>query len=172
MKKSVLLLFFLCSFIAAQDIKLFKNFGLDNPMSYKFVRTIAQDKDGFMWFGSSEGLARFDGYQYLSFHHDSTKPTSLTSDVISRILIDKKEKLWVATFGGGLNLYRKESQDFMHFTTKTKGGTISNDTINALFEDSEGKIWIGTENGLNILEQKEGSWQISWMKQELGNPNS
>ncbi|WP_223271587.1 two-component regulator propeller domain-containing protein [Colwellia hornerae] len=173
MKKTLLLLLiiFSCN-ISAQEVKLFKNFGIDNPMSYNFVRTIAQDEDGFMWFGSSEGLDRFDGHQTLSFHHDSAQPHSLSSNVISRILIDKQQRLWVGTFGGGLNLYREKSQDFLHFTSKTTNTTLTNDTVNALFEDSEGKIWIATENGVNILSTDEGKWSTQHIFQELGNPNS
>ncbi|WP_033081767.1 two-component regulator propeller domain-containing protein [Colwellia psychrerythraea] len=174
MKQKLLLLFFIIfNFNAiAQEVKRFKNFGLDNPMSYNFVRTIAQDQDGFMWFGSSEGLDRFDGHQSLSFHHDAALPNSLSSNVISRILIDKKQRLWVGTFGGGLNLFRAGSQDFIHFTTNTKQASLSNDTVNALFEDSEGKIWIGTENGLNIISTKDKQWSIKQIHQELGNPDS
>ena len=156
----------------AQEVKLFKNFGIDNPMSYNFVRTIAQDKDGFMWFGSSEGLDRFDGHKTLNFHHDSSQPTSLSSNVISRILIDNQQRLWVGTFGGGLNLYKAVNQDFLHFTTKTRNTTLSNDTVNALFEDSEGNIWVGTENGLNIISNHAGKWSTQKIFQELGNPNS
>ena len=143
-------------------------------MSYKFVRTIAQDKNGFMWFGSSEGLARFDGHKFLSFHHDNSIPNSLSSDVVSRIIIDKKERLWVATFGGGLNLYRESSQDFVQFSTKQSEALLTNDTINALFEDSKGKIWIGTENGLNIISEisagniGKSNWTVKHIKQEAG----
>ena len=158
--------------IIAQEVKKFKNFGIDNPMSYSFVRTIAQDKDDFMWFGSSEGLDRFDGHQTLNFQHDSSQPNSLSSNVISRIIIDKQQRLWVGTFGGGLNLYRPASQDFIHFTTKTKNTKLTNDTVNTLFEDSEGKIWIATENGLNILNPHKEKWSIQQVFQELGNPNS
>ncbi|WP_057830973.1 ligand-binding sensor domain-containing protein [Colwellia sp. TT2012] len=172
-KKLLFLLFVILNFNAfAQEVKRFKNFGIDNPMSYNFVRTIAQDKDGFIWFGSSEGLDRFDGHQSLSFHHDASLPNSLSSNVISQILIDKKQRLWVGTFGGGLNLFRESSQDFIHFTTNTKQASLTNNTVNALFEDSEGKIWIGTENGLNIISAKEKQWSITRIKQELGNPES
>ena len=158
--------------VTAQEFKRFKNFGVDNPMSYNFVRTIAQDKDGFMWFGSSEGLDRFDGHQTLNFHHDSALPNSLSSNVISRILIDKQQRLWVGTFGGGLNLYRPATQDFIHFTIKSTTATISNNTVNALFEDSEGKMWIATENGLNVLSSQDNKWSTQQIFQELGNPNS
>jgi ligand-binding sensor domain-containing protein/GGDEF domain-containing protein len=167
-----LLLINIHSSIIAQEVKKFKNFGIDNPMSYSFVRTIAQDKDDFMWFGSSEGLDRFDGHQTLNFQHDSSQPNSLSSNVISRIIIDKQQRLWVGTFGGGLNLYRPASQDFIHFTTKTKNTKLTNDTVNTLFEDSEGKIWIATENGLNILNPHKEKWSIQQVFQELGNPNS
>tara|TARA_R110001592_G_scaffold75691_2_gene229064 strand:- start:4071 stop:7232 length:3162 start_codon:yes stop_codon:yes gene_type:complete len=167
------LLFILLNFNTfAQEAKRFKNFGLDNPMYYNFVRTIAQDKDGFMWFGSSEGLDRFDGHQFLSFHHDAELPNSLSSNVISRIIINKKQQLWVGTFGGGLNLYRESSQDFYRFTTETKDNALTNDTVNALFEDSTGKVWVGTENGLNIITRDENRWSVNKIHQELGNPDS
>lgn len=162
----------------SKEVRLFKSFGIDNPMSYKFVRTIAQDKNGFMWFGSSEGLARFDGHKFLSFHHDNSMPNSLSSDVVSRIIIDKKERLWVATFGGGLNLYRESTQDFSQFSTKRNGALLTNDTINALFEDSEGKIWVGTENGLNIIsenksdEKSKSNWTIKHIRQRAGMASS
>jgi ligand-binding sensor domain-containing protein/GGDEF domain-containing protein len=156
----------------AQDLKLFKGYGVENPMSYKFVRTIAQDKNSFMWFGSSEGLHKFDGYKTISFHHDSAKKNSLSSDVTSRIFIDKKQRLWVATHGGGLNLYREDSQDFFHITTKTENIPLTNDTVNALFEDSRGQLWIGTDNGLNVLTTSNESWSIKHIVQNLGKPKS
>ncbi|MFT5635120.1 MAG: ligand-binding sensor domain-containing protein/GGDEF domain-containing protein [Cognaticolwellia sp.] len=153
----------------AQESKLFKSFAIDNPMSYKFVMTIAQDKDGFMWFGGQEGLHRFDGHQLLSFYNKTAVANSLSSNVISRVIIDSNQRLWIGTRGGGVNLYEPESKSFRHLTTKTKNAQISNDGINTLFEDSEGKIWIGTENGLNILTTVGESWGVVQIQQKLGN---
>ncbi len=163
---------FISPVISAQDLSILKSFGVNDPMSYQFVRTIAQDKDGFMWFGSQEGLHRYDGYQFLSFHHDANQATSLSSDLISRILVDSSQNLWVATRGNGLNLYRENTQDFMHITTKTKDAKLSDDNVNALFEDSDGKIWVGTENGLNIISVENSKWQVKQLFQELGNSQS
>ena len=156
-----------CNTLFAQESKLFKSFAIDNPMSYKYVMSIIQDKDGFMWFGGQEGLHRFDGHQLLSFYHDTSVDNSLSSNVISSIIVDTKQRLWIGTRGGGLNLYETESQSFRHLTTKTKNAQISNDGINTLFEDSEGKIWIGTENGLNILSIKGESWDVVQRQQKL-----
>jgi ligand-binding sensor domain-containing protein/GGDEF domain-containing protein len=168
----LLLILFVSSVLNAQDLSLLKSFGVNDPMSYQFVRTISQDKDGFMWFGSQEGLHRYDGYQFLSFHHDVGEPNSLSSDLISRILVDRKQQLWVATRGTGLNLYRENTQDFMHISTKTENAKLSDDNVNALFEDSKGNLWIGTENGLNILSFKGNKWKVTQIFQELGNPES
>lgn len=141
-------------------------------MSYQFVRTIAQDKSGFMWFGSQVGLHRYDGYQFLSFHHDASNSNSLSSEIISRILVDSSQQVWVATRGGGINIFRESSQDFRHITTKTPDITLSDDNVNAILEDSSGNIWVGTENGLNIIIRSGDEWQVLKLKQELGNPNS
>jgi len=156
----------------AQELNLLKSFGVDNPMSYQFVRTIAQDKSGFMWFGSQVGLHRYDGYQFLSFHHDASNSNSLSSEIISRILVDSSQQVWVATRGGGINIFRESSQDFRHITTKSADITLSDDNVNAILEDSSGNIWVGTENGLNIIIRNGDEWQIQKLKQELGNPNS
>jgi len=170
-------LLFLCSIFICfpshtQNFNSFKKFPIENPLSYKSVRTITQDKDGFMWFGSQEGLHRYDGYQFLSFHHDSSDPTSLSSDVISRILIDKTNQIWVATRGGGLSLYREGTKDFQHLNVNTKDVALSDDNVNAILEDSRGNIWVGTENGLNIIVRTGEKWHVKQIKQELGNPKS
>lgn len=156
----------------AQESKLFKRFAIDNPMSYKYVMTIAQDKDGFMWFGGQEGLHRFDGHQLLSFYNTPSIDNSLSSNVISRVIIDSKQRLWIGTRGGGLNLYQPETKRFRHLTTQTSNAQISNDGINTLFEDSAGKIWIGTENGLNILSISGERWDVVQIHQKLGDESS
>ena len=170
-KKTLLLLILLThSFsVLAKEVKLFKSFGIDNPMSYKFVMTIAQDKNGFMWFGGQEGLHRYDGHQLVSFYNEISQDNSLSSNAISRIVIDKNQRLWVGTRGSGLNLFEPESKSFRHLTTKTKHAQITNDGINTLFEDSEGKIWIGTENGLNILSINGDRWDVVQIQQQLTN---
>lgn len=168
-----LLWFFLVSFsCVAQQYTSFKKFPADNPLSYKSVQTITQDKDGFIWLGSQEGLHRFDGYQFLSFHHDSTQENSLSSDVISRILLDQSAQLWIATRGGGLNLYQEGSQDFRRIDSKNSALKLTNDNVNALIEDRNNNIWVGTDNGLNIIFRSGTDWSIKHLFQELDNPES
>jgi len=165
------LLFFISSTFFAQQYNSFKKFPIDNPLSYKSVQTITQDKDGFIWLGSQEGLHCFDGYQFLSFHHDSSDLNSLSSDVISRILIDGSDRLWIATRGGGINIYQEASQNFQRIASKNTALKLTNDNVNALIEDSNNNIWVGTDNGLNIIFREGNDWSIKHVFHEQGNPN-
>ncbi|MFT4926655.1 MAG: ligand-binding sensor domain-containing protein/GGDEF domain-containing protein [Phenylobacterium sp.] len=155
-----------------QELNSLKTFGVDNPLSYQAVRAIAQDQQGFMWFGSQGGLQRYDGHNFVSFHHDAARPQSLSSGVINALLIDSDQRIWVGTRGGGLNLYREDSQDFEHITSTDatiSGLTLSNDNVNVLMQDSGGNIWVGTDHGLNILSRQNGQWQLKTMVQDPNN---
>ncbi len=174
MKKiqALLWLFFVSFSCVAQQYSSFKKFPADNPLSYKSVQTITQDKDGFIWLGSQEGLHRFDGYQFLSFHHDSTQKNSLSSDVISRILLDQSAQLWIATRGGGLNLYQENSQNFRRIDSKNSALKLTNDNVNALIEDTNNNIWVGTDSGLNIIFRGDSEWSIKHIFHDANNPRS
>ena len=91
----------------AQNLYTFKNFTVDNPLSYQSIRAINQDRNGFMWFGTQEGVHRFDGHQLLNFNHNKNIPSSLSSNSTNRIVIDRSGQIWIATRGGGINIYNE-----------------------------------------------------------------
>jgi len=136
----------------------FKNFSVDNPLAYRAVSSIVQDKHGFLWFGSSEGVYRYDGYQFTRFHYDQNIEDSLSSNVVSQLLLDAKGRLWVATRGGGLNLLQSDSEAFITFNQSSVVAPINNDFINKLAQDELGKLWVGTEDGLTIISELNGEW--------------
>ena len=70
----------------SQNFSSFKKFPIENPLSYKSVRTITQDEEGFMWFGSHDGLHRFDGYQFKVYRNNSDKLDSLSNNNIYPLL--------------------------------------------------------------------------------------
>ena len=84
---------------------------LANPQIY----SVAKDQQGFLWFGTAEGLKRYDGYQFISFQYEANQPASLSNNNVGVMLNDSKNRLWVGTWGGGLNLYQPKSQTFQHF---------------------------------------------------------
>lgn len=112
----------------------------DNGLPQSSVEAIAQTPDGYLWLGTEEGLARFDGVRFVTFSKRNTP--SLHSDVIIALLVDRRGTLWIATRGGGL--VSLERGVFKTFTGKDG---LSSDSVQALFEDEQGNLWIGTDGG-------------------------
>ena len=163
---ALLLLTFYVSFAQAEKIS-FKNFPIETPLAYRSVTAIGQDNQGYIWFGSSEGLFRYDGYQFVRYETEANTPTSLSSNIISQLLLDKSGRLWVATRGGGVNLYDDKTNSFKHFTRDTQVASLSNNFVNQLIADEEDKVWIGTESGLSILKLSGNTWQTFAVEEKL-----
>lgn len=161
---SFLLAFFLFvfsfSYSQRKPIK-FEHIGTNLGLSQSNVICIYQDSRGFMWFGTRDGLNKYDGYKFTVYKNDISDSTSLSHNTVQDITEDQEGNLWIATWGGGLNKYdwRKEKFIRQKFSVRNFSG-VRKDYINKLFRDSEGKLWIGTENdGLYILNPETNSVQ-------------
>jgi len=123
----------------------FSRFTINDGLSQGLVYSITQDKKGFMWFGTKDGLNRYDGYEFRIYSHDPFDSTSLSDNTVTSLYTDSKGRLWVGTYYGGLNLYRPEKDCFIHFTSTDLGGA----NIHAITEDKAGNLWVATYgNGL------------------------
>src|SRR4028119_466016 len=87
-----------------QDL-YFKNLNSENGLSNNKVKCILQDRRGFMWFGTEDGLNRFDGTHFVTFRHQPSSSIGISGNIITDILEDEEGLLWIATEGGGLNRY-------------------------------------------------------------------
>src|SRR5882724_34402 len=159
-----LILFFLQAIgIAAvsqkQHIRL-EHLGTDMGLSQSNASCILQDSRGFMWFGTQDGLNRYDGYKFTVYKHDPEDPTSLGNSYVKDLLEDTKGNIWIATLGGGLNKFDREKNLFIRYRQdKKKTGSLSDDFVNCVSLDSGGDLWIGTETGgLNKLDAKTGKF--------------
>src|SRR5450755_4128865 len=114
--------------------------GASAGLPHNGVLAIAQTPDGYLWLGTEEGLARFDGVRFIVFNTDNTP--ALRSNHVSALLVDFQKNLWIGTQGGGLTLFWDGT-----FTTYTTRNGLSNDTILALYGDEKGCLWIGTNGG-------------------------
>ncbi|KHJ38722.1 sensor histidine kinase TodS [Pedobacter glucosidilyticus] len=142
--------------VNAQPNKLqFNHITVEKGLSQSGVISIVQDHMGFMWFGTRDGLNKYDTQQIEIFKQKANDTTSLSSSLnIYALLSDSKGRLWVGTMSG-LNLYQPETNTFKRFIHQPKNPrSISNNVIRCLFEDSQGQLWIGTDSGLNILNGK------------------
>lgn len=95
----------------------FTNLSVKDGLSQSTVNTIFQDRNGFMWFGTGDGLNRFDGHNFQIFKHNEQDSNSLINNSIRRILEDKNGNLWIGT-DAGVSLYNTKNKNFHHFSGK------------------------------------------------------
>ncbi|OGU36783.1 MAG: hypothetical protein A2068_09545 [Ignavibacteria bacterium GWB2_35_6b] len=152
------------------DIK-FERLSIEHGLSQITVHAILQDSKGFLWFGTEDGLNRFDGYNFITFRHDDNDSTSISDNFIWSITEDKFGYIWIGTNGGGLSKYNYLSNSFTNYLHNPKDkNSISENNIRKIFEDSDGKLWIGTNSsGLCKFDYKTNKFtRIS----SDGTPNS
>ena len=109
------------------------------------VSAIAQTRDGYLWFGTEEGVAKFDGRQFTTF--DQANTPELKSKIVTALLEDKRaDALWIGTMHGGLTRYSKGQ--FQSFTVHNG---LPDNHVTSLAQDDVGNLWIGTVRGLAIF---------------------
>ncbi|MFQ5571380.1 MAG: two-component regulator propeller domain-containing protein, partial [Rhodothermales bacterium] len=142
-----------------RDVK-FEHLSLDQGLSQGSVYAVYQDQKGFMWFGTEDGLNRYDGYRFKVYKHDAADSTTLGNNTIYTLYEDREGVLWIGTWEGGLNRYDREKERFVRYQHVPEDSTsISHNTVNAIIEDREGALWIGTDGGgLNRFDRATGTF--------------
>lgn len=152
--------------------------------SYEFTRMVAnpngkqgrvtcvlQDHKGFLWFGTTEGLKKFDGNHMTVFKHDPEDSNSLGHNHILALHEDRNGSIWIGTDGGGLDRLDPHRRTFSHFQPQPKDdSSLSHPSVTAIAEDPEGHIWVGTDGGLNRLDRETGMFHQ--YKRQPGERNS
>jgi two-component system sensor histidine kinase ChiS len=120
------------------------------------ITCILQDQKGFLWFGTEEGLIKYDGYGFTVYKNDSKNPNSLSHDVVQSIYEDHLGILWIGTRGGGLNCFDRATEQFFHYQSNSDDPkSLSHNNVFSIYEDQRGVIWIGTDGGgLNRLDRE------------------
>lgn len=113
----------------------FINYSTESGLAQSQVRAIAQDRKGFLWLGTLDGLTRYDGKKFVNY---SIQSGLIDNQVIS-LLPDKKEGLWIGTMGG-LNFYNGQSFHAYPFRQE-----MAETRVNAMTFDQEGNLWLATD---------------------------
>ncbi|MDX2250051.1 MAG: two-component regulator propeller domain-containing protein [Bacteroidia bacterium] len=141
-----------------------QTYSTDAGLSSNSIRDIYQDRRGFLWIATADGLNRFDGYHFTVFRHDPDDSTSLSNNNLYDLLEDREGKLWIASLRGGLNCYDPVKDLFYHYKHDPHDSTsLSSDEVISLFQDREGTIWVGTSRGLNQMV-KDPAGNISFVR--------
>jgi ligand-binding sensor domain-containing protein len=123
------------------DLK-FRHLTSREGLSQDHVSAIIRDHAGFMWFGTDEGLNRYDGYKFVAYKADHNKPKSISGNFIVDLYEDTDGNLWVGTTNG-LDIFDRVHDTFEHFTHN--GESLS---VRHIFQDSSKQMWVGTTHGL------------------------
>jgi signal transduction histidine kinase/ligand-binding sensor domain-containing protein/DNA-binding response OmpR family regulator len=110
------------------------------------INTINQDYLGFLWIGTTDGLIRYDGTEFIEYAVEPFSNIGISDNFIKVIYEDKQKKLWIGTQRGGLYYYKRENDSFHVFAN------IADKNIQAIYEDSKDYLWIGTQHGLEKID--------------------
>lgn len=174
MKKNrlFLLIFLLLTQLGVSQQYHFDHLELEEGINYNLTKSILQDKDGFMWFGTLYGLIKFDGHTYSRFNHTPYDSLSISADDIICLYQDKKGYIWIGTYSAGLNRLNPNTKKITQFKySDLDTNSISDNRVYAISEDANGNIWVGTSNGLNrfIPNSTRGYFKRYYTHSQTGN---
>ncbi len=141
----------------------FENISIPDGLSNTQVWDIKQDKYGFLWIGTQDGLNRYDGYNFKIYKNDPEDNSSLPNNQVQSISIDKDGNFLLGTLSG-LSIFDRVSGTFsLHYPDSNDATSISNN-ITKIFEDSQGRIWIGTGRGLYLFNLEKKKFSLTEIK--------
>ncbi|MCB0748113.1 MAG: hypothetical protein KDC90_11685, partial [Ignavibacteriae bacterium] len=166
---TILLFFILLNFTSySQSIK-FNHLTVEDGLSNNKVFAVIQDRYGFMWFGTDDGLNRYDGYNFKIFKNNPDDSSSISDNTVRSLFEDKKGNIWIGTKSGVLNKFDPISEIFTKWKLNSKSAIYR--SIKSIYEDSKENIWIGTHlDGLFKLDTRTKT--IEQWKADNTKPNS
>lgn len=149
----------------AQEFVNFEHYNIDKGLSQNTVNCTIQDRFGFMWFGTKDGLNRFDGNRFKVYRHISQDSTSLGSNYILSLCLDSNDRLWVGT-DKGLFRYEDRFDKFQEIKLRADDGNSISCRINEMHKDRNGNLWIAAGfDGIFCIHPDSDSLQHYTLKQ-------
>ncbi len=144
----ILLIFTLVGLAQQRSQMYFEHVSMEDGLSQVVINSIIQDSTGFLWFATLDGLNRYDGYTFKTFKPSSNDTTSISSNRILCLYLDSFGKIWVGTFGGGLNEYNPLTETFTRYMhDPNDSNSLSNNDVYDIVEDEDGVLWVATYGG-------------------------
>lgn len=154
-----------------QDIR-FERITIEQGLSQNTVLVVLQDSKEFLWFGTEDGLNRFDGYTFKTYRHNPDDHSSISNNTVRAIYEDNSGIIWIGTHGGGLNSFDRKTGVFTRYPYQPAAPHgLNGDIVWTICGGAPGVLWIGTNKGLNRFDCTTGKFTHHW-GHEPGNPNS
>lgn len=135
--------------VGAQSLR-FRQLTPDEGLSSSFVRSILQDRQGFLWFGTDKGLDRYDGHTVTNYRQQRSNPNSLAGRTIYDLHEDGNGDLWIGS-DAGVSRYDRQKDAFVNYTI----GMSARPAV-TIQHDDQGTVWIGADDGLYRFDREAG----------------
>jgi PAS domain S-box-containing protein len=136
----------------------FDHYAVENGVSQSYIICIFQDSEGYMWFGTQNGLNKFDGYSFESYFNDPADSNSISNSWIFDIAEDRNGFLWVAT-KGGLNRFNKRTDRFSRVSLPADNTITGGDFVYGITTDSE-NVYVSQPPALTVINFNTGEQQF------------
>ncbi|AUC81025.1 hybrid sensor histidine kinase/response regulator transcription factor [Lacinutrix sp. Bg11-31] len=141
---------------AQNNLPSIKHFSLEEGLSQVTINDLLQDKTGFVWIATQDGLNRFDGTNFKHYKYQELDSTSIPGNLTNVLLEDKNTNIWVGSIGNGLSYYNQKLERF--YKVKLKYAKNENETISDLDIDNQGNVWVASRlSGLHKLKSLENN---------------
>lgn len=153
-------------FASIKESYNFRNIGVNDGLSQNTVETIFQDKKGYIWIGTNDGLDRYNGYQFKHYKHDKYDKNTISNNYIVDIIEDDEEYIWVATIDG-LNRINTTTNEINRYYSDPNNGNLSNTNLWEIIFTSENKLIVTTIDGVNLYDKETDSFERILSNDEL-----
>jgi len=138
----------------------FQHLTLKDGLSQMFVSSVIQDHEGFMWFGTKDGLNRYDGNTFKIYRHQPFDESALSDGHVRSLTVDHLGRIWIGTTTEALSRYDPDRDCFRRFPLTVPGGARNPPAdVTAIAADGEGVLWLGT-SGAGLIRYEIRSPQI------------
>lgn len=162
---------------ADDDRYRFGRLSVMDGLSHNVILSVLQDHHGFLWFGTEDGLNKYDGHSFTVYKHDPKDSLSLSDSWIMALHEDSDGILWVGTRQGGLNRFDRETGTFVRYPFVncddpecSSPQRLNDPLVTAIFQDKAGRLWVGTFGGLSLYDRKND--RFMHYQHDPGDPRS
>ncbi|MBS1606010.1 MAG: helix-turn-helix domain-containing protein [Bacteroidetes bacterium] len=140
-------------------------------LSQSSVNCILRDSYGFMWFGTQDGLNRYDGHSFTVYRHDPANPFSISDNQVKCLFEDEQHRIWIGTLGGGLCIYDRNRDAFLRLgDIGIHPNFAVEPAIQSILQDRQGRLWIGTFRSLLLIDRRRMT--ITQMQADQDDPTT
>lgn len=165
-------LFFAVSATAGPTVRpLFSQFGIEQGLPSSYVNQVAQDRAGYLWIATADGLARYDGVGFTTVRRGLDGGQELAGTAVETVFVDSRDRLWIGTEGGGLAVLDAGRRKLRRVGLGALPHPLLEADVWALGEDREGRIWVGAyDAGIHRVDPE--SLVVSGVRHDPADPRS